>query len=79
MPQQLYVLSPTTPFCLLMHPCFLLSPFHSLSSVTKANICATTGSNVIVAGTSIFMAKDPSEVISALRAAVDSAIKARKV
>ena len=46
--------------------------------MTKTNTCFTAGSNVIVAGTSIFMAKDPSEVISTLRAAVDAAIKSKK-
>ncbi|KAB5594238.1 Ribulose-phosphate 3-epimerase [Ceratobasidium theobromae] len=40
--------------------------------------CAHAGSNVIVAGTSIFTAQDPSQVITALRAAVDGAIAARK-
>ncbi|CAE6538230.1 unnamed protein product [Rhizoctonia solani] len=48
--------------------------------VSTENIatCADAGSNVIVAGTSIFMAQDPSQVISTLRAAVDAAITSRK-
>ncbi|CAE6521710.1 unnamed protein product [Rhizoctonia solani] len=48
--------------------------------VSTANIqtCAHAGSNVIVAGTSIFMAQDPSQVIATLRAAVDQALASRK-
>ncbi|KAG8712202.1 RIBULOSE-phosphate 3-epimerase [Ceratobasidium sp. 394] len=47
-------------------------------STANIEVCAHAGSNVIVAGTSIFMAKDPSQVIGALRAAVDSALAARQ-
>ncbi|QRV76323.1 ribulose-phosphate 3-epimerase [Ceratobasidium sp. AG-Ba] len=47
-------------------------------STANIDICAHAGSNVIVAGTSIFTAKDPSEVIGTLRAAVDKALAARK-
>ncbi|KAF8761627.1 ribulose-phosphate 3-epimerase family [Rhizoctonia solani] len=47
-------------------------------STSNIETCAHAGSNVIVAGTSIFMAQDPSQVITTLRAAVDSALAARK-
>ncbi|EUC65305.1 ribulose-5-phosphate 3-epimerase [Rhizoctonia solani AG-3 Rhs1AP] len=47
-------------------------------STENIETCADAGSNVIVAGTSIFMAQDPSQVISTLRAAVDAAITSRK-
>ncbi|CAE6434003.1 unnamed protein product [Rhizoctonia solani] len=47
-------------------------------STENIETCADAGSNVIVAGTSIFMAQDPSQVISTLRAAVDAAINSRK-
>lgn len=40
--------------------------------------CADAGSNVIVAGTSIFGADDPKKVIAELRKAVDDAIAKRK-
>jgi pentose-5-phosphate-3-epimerase len=36
------------------------------------------GSNVIVAGTSVFSAEKPADVISTLRKAVDDAIAERK-
>ncbi|KAI5452091.1 RIBULOSE-phosphate 3-epimerase [Naganishia albida] len=40
--------------------------------------CAQAGSNVIVAGTSVFSADKPAEVISTLRKAVDDAIAERR-
>ncbi|WVQ85940.1 ribulose-phosphate 3-epimerase [Cryptococcus sp. DSM 104549] len=39
--------------------------------------CAQAGSNVLVAGTAIFGAKDPKQTISDMRAAVDEVIAAR--
>jgi len=47
--------------------------------VGSGNICdcANAGSNVIVAGTSIFSAESPKEVISTLRKAVEDGIQSR--
>ena len=38
-----------------------------------AALCAAAGANVLVAGSAIFGAESPAEVIEALRAAVDDA------
>lgn len=40
-------------------------------SLDTIDLAAEAGANVIVAGSAVFGAKDPSQVISALRAAVD--------
>jgi len=39
------------------------------------HVCASAGSNVIVAGSAIFGAPDSKKVISELRAVVDEALK----
>lgn len=41
-------------------------------------LIGSVGSNVIVAGTSVFSAQSPSDVIGQLRKAVDDAIAERK-
>lgn len=40
--------------------------------------CAHAGSNVIVAGSAVFLAENSGDVIKSLKAAVDEAIEARK-
>lgn len=44
---------------------------------SNIHVCAEAGSNVIVAGSAIFGAKDSKQVISQIRAAVDQAIEKR--
>lgn len=42
-------------------------------AVNTIDMAATAGANVIVAGSAVFGAKDPAEVIATLRKAVDGA------
>jgi hypothetical protein len=51
----------------------LLSPLHNHHFFELIELCGDTGSNVIVAGTAIFNAPNPEEVIQTLKATVEQA------